>query len=143
MTRFNISIDINASTERTWAILRDAERWPEWTPTVTGVELLDPGPLRVGTRAMIRQPKLPPALFEVTELDEGRSFTWVTGNAFVKVAARHSVEPIATGSRLELSLRFSGAMGAVAGWLTRKLNRSYLEIEANGLKARAESGGPT
>ena len=57
---------------------RDLEHWPEWTASVTSVELLEPGPLAVGTRARVIQPKLKPAVWEVTQAKAGRGFTWVT-----------------------------------------------------------------
>ena len=120
-------------------MLSDGERWPEWTPTVTSIKLLEPGPLRVGLRALIRQPKFPPAVWKVTELENGRSFTWVTGSPLVRVTARHSVAPAGNGSRVTLSLDFTGLLGGLVAQLTRNLNERYLSIEANGLKQRAES----
>jgi uncharacterized protein YndB with AHSA1/START domain len=60
MRDFSISANINATPQRVWEVLSDGERWAEWTPSVTSVEILDK-PLRVGSRAMIRQPELPPA----------------------------------------------------------------------------------
>ena len=78
MRLFQIEIEIGAAPDVVWATMRDVERWPEWTPTVTSVRLRTPGPLSVGSRASIRQPKLPPALWCVTELDDSnRTFTWV------------------------------------------------------------------
>ena len=61
---------------------------------------------------MIRQPKLLPAKWEVTELDENRkTFTWVTRSPGVRVVARHSVEDSRGQSRATLSIRFSGPFG--------------------------------
>src|SRR5215218_8712666 len=94
MTHFSITAEIEAPPEHVWAIMRDIERWPEWTPTVTSIQRLDPGPLVVGSRARVRQPKLPPADWRVTSLNEAnRTFTWITRGPGVQVIARHSVEP--------------------------------------------------
>lgn len=140
MRDFTISADIDAPPSAVWAVLHDGERWPEWTSTVTSVTPLDPGPLAVGKRVRIVQPKLPPAIWEVTDLVEGRGFTWVTRSPGVTVTARHRVEPTASGSRATLSLRFDGLLGGFAGRMTSKLNQRYLAIEVAGLKARVESG---
>jgi uncharacterized protein YndB with AHSA1/START domain len=137
MTDFAITIDIAAPPERVWAVMADVERWPEWTPSVTRIQRLDPGPLAVGSRARIRQPGLPPAIWHVSELVEGRSFTWVTRSPGVRVMARHGVEPIAGGTRATLSLRFSGLLGAVVARMTRRLNERYLALEAQGLSERS------
>jgi uncharacterized protein YndB with AHSA1/START domain len=137
MTDFSITFDLGAPPERVWAAMSDIERWPEWTPTVTRVERLDRGPLGVGSRVRILQPKLPPAVWEVTELDAGRSFTWVTRSPGVRVTAQHRVEPTPDGSRVTLSLAFSGLLGRVVARLTRSLNQRYLALEAEGLSRRA------
>jgi uncharacterized protein YndB with AHSA1/START domain len=138
MTDFFITVEIHASPDRVWAVLSDLERWPEWTPTVTSLQRLDRGPLAVGSRARIRQPKLPPAEWQVTEVDEGSSFTWVTGSLGVQVAARHWVEANEGGSRATLSLQFSGLLGSLVARLTRRLNERYLTLEARGLRERSE-----
>ena len=76
------SIDVDAPVDRVWEVLRDVERWPEWASTVNSVRRLDDGPLAVGSKARIEQPKIPPTEYVVTELEPGRSFTWVaTGPA--------------------------------------------------------------
>src|SRR5262249_4702286 len=99
MEQFSITVEIGASPQRVWAVLSDIERWPEWTPTVRSIQRLDNGPLAPGRRARIRQPKLPPADWQVTALHEGSGFTWVTRSPGVSVTARHAVEAIEGGSR--------------------------------------------
>ena len=139
MGNFRYTAEVFALPERVWAALLDVERWPEWTPTVTSLQRLDAGPLAVGSRARIRQPKLRPAEWQVTELDEGaRSFTWVTRSPGVQVTGGHSVEADGGGSRATLSLQFSGLLGPLAACFYRRLNERYLATEAKGLKERSE-----
>jgi uncharacterized membrane protein len=140
MLDFCIAVEIGAPPDRVWAVMRDIERWPEWTPTVTSIRRLDGGPLAVGSRALIRQPKLPPAKWQITELDEEeRSFTWMTRGPGMRLKAKHWVEDNVGGSRATLSIQFSGLFGPLFARLTRKLNERYLVLEANGLKERSES----
>jgi uncharacterized membrane protein len=140
MTDFSITIDIEAPPDRVWAILSDVERWPEWTPSVTSVELIDPAPFAIGSRARILQPKLRPAVWQVTELvPAARSLAWVTRAPGVQVVGRHEVEPICAGSKATLSLHFSGFLAPLIARLYRGLNERYLALEANGLKQRSES----
>lgn len=136
--RFSTTIDIEAVPDRVWTVVCDVERWPEWTPSVTHIERLDAGPLAVGSRARVRQPRLAPAVWEVTALDEGRSFTWVTRAPGVLVSAYHGVAPRADGARATLTLEMSGPFGSLLAWLLRGLNRRYLGLEAQGLKRRSE-----
>ena len=139
MTFFQIETEINASAELVWATMRDVERWPEWTPTVTSVRLRTPPPLAVGSRVVIRQPKLPPALWRVGELDDSlRRFTWVNSALGVRVIATHFAVPFGERSRASFSLRFEGLFAEILGFATRKLNNRYLAMEAQGLKSRVE-----
>ena len=138
MTHFSTTVDIQAPLDRIWAALRDIEHWPEWTPTVISVRPLEAGPLAVGTRAIVRQPKLLPTRWRVTSIEEGRSFTWVTGGPGMRVTARHSIEGAANSSRVTLSIDFAGVLGPIVARLTRGLNTRYLDLEARGLKRRAE-----
>jgi uncharacterized protein YndB with AHSA1/START domain len=137
MRDFSIAVDIAAPSDRVWAVMIDVEHWPDWTPTVTRIERLDQGPLAVGSRLRIRQPKLPPAVWQVSELLEGRSFTWVTQSPGVTVIAKHSVEPAVEGACATLSLRFSGLLALLVARLTRRLNERYLALEAQGLRERS------
>jgi len=130
---------IAAAPARVWAVFADVERWPEWTESIDSVELLDPGPLRVGSRAKIRQPKLPAAVWKVTELVDGESFTWVARSPGVRTTGVHAVSADGGGTRATNSVEQSGPLGWLAGALTARLTRRYLAVELAGLKRRCES----
>lgn len=133
---FDTSRHIDAPTDRVWAVLVDVARWPEWTPTVDSVERLDDGPFGVGSRARLRQPRLGQAVWEVTEVVDGRSFTWEAKGPGLKTIARHDMVPDGAGSKVTLSIEQTGPMGAVAARVWRKLTQRYIELEAASLDAR-------
>ena len=139
MNHFDKTIEIQAPSHIVWTVIRNIEHWSEWTPTVTSIRALDSGPLAVGTRALVRQPKLLPAQWRVTEIGDGRGFTWISRAPGVLVTARHWVEAAAGGSCATLSFDFSGPLGPIVAHLTRGLNSRYLALEAQGLKQRAEA----
>lgn len=138
MRKFSVSIDVAAPADRVWQVTSDVQRWHEWTPSITRVKRLDDGAFTIGSRALVRQPKLPPAFWKVTAIEPGRSFTWVSGGPGFKAVAVHRVEPTATGSRATLSIDFQGIFGGAFGRMTKEINERYLDFEAKGLKARSE-----
>ncbi len=132
-------VEVEAPVERVWEVLQDVERWPEWASTVTSVRRLDDGPLALGSRARIEQPRIPPTEYEVTALDPGRSFTWTARGPGVRTTARHALEPRDAGrTRVTLSVEQSGPLGVVMGRFYRGLTDRYLAVEAAGLAARSE-----
>ncbi len=136
--RFSTAIDIAAPPSRVWPVMRDVERWHEWTPSIRSIERLDGGPFAPGSRARVRQPKLPPAVWQVTDLSENRSFTWVSRAPGLLVTGVHAIEATPSGSRVILSIAYGGLMGGLLAWLTRGLNQRYIDLEAAGLKRRCE-----
>jgi hypothetical protein len=121
-------------------VLSDIEGWPDWTASVKSVERLDAGPLVVGGRARLRQPKLRPAIWQITKVEKGSSFTWVTRSPGLLVTGHHLIEPLKKGSasRVKLTVEFSGLLAPLVAWMTRGLNQRYLALEAEGLKRRSE-----
>jgi uncharacterized membrane protein len=133
------SVEIGAPAQLVWEIFTDVERWPEWTASVTSLVGLDGPGLVVGKRFAIKQPGMTKLVWTVTELDPGSSWTWVQRSAGVRVTARHRV--IAQGGgrtlvRQQLDQR--GVLGALVGRLMINKTKRFLELEGNGLKARAE-----
>lgn len=141
MPVFRHAVTIAASPARVWAVVIDVERWPERIPTVDTVERLEPGPLAVGSRTRLRQPRLPEAVWTVTELEEGTSFTWQSRSPGITISAGHDVEPQDGGSRLELSVALTGPLSWIGWLMARSLTRRYVEIEADSIKLVAEATG--
>jgi hypothetical protein len=86
------------------------------------------------------QPKVPPAEWTVTALEPGRGFRLVSRSPGATVEANHWAEPTGAGhgSRVTLSVTFTGFLGRVIGWMMQGLNERYLAQEAAGLKRRSE-----
>jgi uncharacterized membrane protein len=136
---YHISVDISAPPDIVWAVMSDVERWHEWTASIRRVSLLGHRPLAVGERALVRQPKLPPAVWKVTILEPGRRFVWRSGGPLMRVYGHHSVEPIPGGTRATLQLHYEGPLGNLLARMTRRISERYLGYEAAGLKQRSEA----
>jgi uncharacterized membrane protein len=137
-SEFSETIEIAASPARVWEVMRDVSRWPEWTASITSVTPEGDEPLDVGSRVGIRQPGLPPATWEVTELEAGKGFTWVSRTPGVEATARHLIEPAQEGSRVRLSVLYGGVLGPLVASLFRGKTEQYILLEAYGLKRRSE-----
>jgi hypothetical protein len=62
-------LDIDAPLAVVWGLTIDVERWPSMSPTVTTVKRLDPGPLRMGSQTLVKQPGQPKRIWIVTLLE--------------------------------------------------------------------------
>ncbi len=130
--------EVATPPDRVWGVMSDVVKWPEWTASVTSVRLLDGGPLRIGSRAWIKQPSLPPARWKVTVLEPGRGFEWESVGPLLRVTGIHTVEPAPGGSRVTLALAYDGPIGRLVGRLTRGISERYVTLEGEGLRARSE-----
>ena len=143
MSRHTVkTVDIDAPPERVFAVLCDVERWPEWTSTMISVQRLDQGSLAVGSSAHVRQPKLRPAVWQVTEFEDNRNFTWATRAPGIRMKAGHLVEPRGSGSRVALSFDMSGLIAPLVSRLYGGLIEQYVATESQGLKKRSEAQTP-
>lgn len=133
------NVIIAAPPERVWAVVVDGERWPERIPAVDVVERLDTGPLIVGARTRLQQPRLPTAVWTVTELAEGSSHTWKSSSPGVTVSAAHVVEPHPDGSRLSLAVTVTDPLSRIGWLMTPPLTTHYVEKEAASIKRAAET----
>lgn len=131
--------EIDAPAAAVWDVFSDVERWPEWTASVTRITALDAREVLVGNRFEIKQPRMPKLVWEVTEVTPGASWTWVQRSPGGLTVARHDVIPVGDHrTRIHQTLEQRGPVGALVGLLMRSMTRRYLDLEAEGLKARCE-----
>jgi len=131
---------IDAPPDVVWAVYSDIEHWPEWTASVTTARLEPSGPLALGSRASIKQPRFPRVTWTVTELEPQRSWRWASHSVGAHTSADHRLTPLEGGrTRVDLSIDQRGALGRPIGWLVKHITRRYLRMEAEGLQARSES----
>src|SRR5689334_21970148 len=123
------SITIDAPIDVVWSVFTDVERWPTWASSFTSVELID-GPMRLGAKARIRQPKLPTVVWEVIKWEPGHSWTWTATGPGARTEASHVLTGVGTSTVAEQAITPSGPLGRLAAFVLRSLTRRYLAIEA-------------
>lgn len=130
----------DAPVERVWQLTTDVESWPETTPTMSRVERLDDGPLRVGSRTRIKQPGQPARTWTVTELEPGSSFVWETKLPGVRMTGTHRLSPAGSGRcRNVLGVELAGPLaGVVRALLGRQLLKT-IATENEGFRRAAEA----
>jgi uncharacterized membrane protein len=141
---YRTEIEIDAPVEVIWRIMSDVERWSEWTASIDTIERLDDGPFAVGSKAKVKQPKLPEAEWTVTDLQDGRAFTWEASGPGMRTQGVHRVEGEGDEVRGVLEVHSTGFLAPLFGLFYSGMTRRYVDMEAAGLKKRSEaeaSGG--
>ncbi|MDG4820455.1 SRPBCC family protein [Asanoa sp. WMMD1127] len=134
------STEARADLASTWAALRDVTDWPRWTRSMTSVERLDDGPLRLGSRARVKQPGMQPLVWEVTTFADEAEFSWTNHSPGVRTIGRHLISPTAGGgTTITLELAQTGPLAGLLGLLFGRRNRRYLAMEVAGLAAASEA----
>ncbi len=130
---------IKASPTAIWQVLTDVERWPMWTPTVLSVEPVTRDGFKVGAKYKVTQPKIKPAIYEVTERIPHEVFTWVQKAPGATMVAEHRLTAFdGSGTEVELAFATKGLLGALAGSMNAKLIAEYVKTEAKSLKQHCE-----
>ena len=142
MPSYETSLRIEASPARVWAVTADVESWPDWSPTMDAVTRGDSGPIRAGSTALVRQPKLRPATWVVDDATPDTRFVWHTAGRGYRVMATHLLRPhegVEDRTTVMLGIAMTGPLAPVLWALTGRTARRYLDEEAVALKRRCES----
>lgn len=132
-------LEIDAPVDRVWALTVDVEGWPDTTPTMTSVERLDDGPLGVGSRARVVQPRQRPSTWTVTRLEPKSVFEWQTKVGTVTMTGAHHLTAVGGGCRNHLSVELTGFGSGLVRRLVGKKIAEAIAIENQGFKTAAES----
>jgi uncharacterized membrane protein len=133
------TVPIAAPPRVVFDVLTDVAYWPEWTASMTSVQRLDDGPLVVGSKARIKQPRLRETVWTVTEVEDGHRFSWVSHAPGVTTVGRHVVVPAGDGAVVTLAIEHTGLLSGPVGLLTKGLTVRYLAMEGAGLKHLCEA----
>ncbi|ORV07004.1 SRPBCC family protein [Mycobacterium celatum] len=131
---------VHAPAQRVWQLLVDVAGWPNWTESMREITRLDDGPLAVGSRSRVTQPKGRPMVWTVTELEPLRNFTWVTRRPGLSFEALHLIEDTGDHVRTRLEFVATGPLAWLASLLGGSRVRTYVDMESAGLKRAAEAG---
>jgi uncharacterized protein YndB with AHSA1/START domain len=132
------SVEIGAPAATVWDVFVDVARWPDWTASVERIVPLDGPGIEVGKHFEIKQPRMPKLVWEVTAVDPGVSWTWRQRSPGGTTLATHEVIPQGDRTLVRQRIDQRGPIGVAVGLVMRRLTRRYLELEAQGLKARSE-----
>jgi uncharacterized protein YndB with AHSA1/START domain len=137
--RTEVEFEVEASVEDVWAVMKDVERWAEWSESITKVELENARVLGLGVSARVKQPRVPAMTWQVTEYVEGERFTWEATTTGSKSVAWHSVSELAPGrTKVVLGVEQTGALVPILKPILGRMTKRLVAMEAAGLKQRAE-----
>ena len=141
MSRYARSIRIGAPPGDVWAAMVDVERWPVWASQFKRLERLDAGPLAAGSRVKVKPKGMPGSVWQVTEYEEGHSFTWASSLApGILVTGGHTVTANGDDTTAEFWLKAGGPLGRLLGPLLRRTAFSRNTRSATiGLKSHLEA----
>ena len=130
---------INAAVERVWGLSIDVEDWPRLTPTtMTSLRRLDDGPLRLGSTALVKQPRQREAVWTVTRFEPPSLFEWQTKVATITMKASHRLIPDGDGCRNTLNVEASGLGSRLFEKLVATKIREAITVENQCFKSAAE-----
>jgi uncharacterized protein YndB with AHSA1/START domain len=132
---------IEAEPSIVFNALVNVERWHLWTASVKKIELLKKGPFTIGTKVRVYQPRLRPAVWEVTTVEANQSFTWVNKIWGAIVTGGHFLWHDGEFTHIKLIITYEGWLARLYYQLSSRLTGRYMDMEAEGLKKECERNG--
>lgn len=115
--RFESSIEINAPTEKVWALIDKLEEWPQWMPSIKRIEKVSQGPLTVGSQLSVTAKVsglTVTLLMTITELVPERNVVMEGKALGTKLTRFYTLEPVNGKTKVTIGGEVSGALAWLA-----------------------------
>jgi len=129
---------INALPGDIFKVLMDFGQWKQWTASITEMSVLNNDRPGTGARIKVLQPKLPPAIWTITESLPERSLTWEKRSFGLVMLSEHLVVTGNNGTSVTIRMTYQGPLASLFYVLTRSLTDRYMMMEIDGLKRECE-----
>ena len=129
---------INALSGDIFKVLMDFGQWNQWTASITEMSVLNNDRPGTGARIKILQPKLPPAIWTITESLPDRSLTWEKRSFGLVMLSELLVVTGNNGASVTIRITYQGPLASLFYMLTRSLTDRYMTMEIDGLKRECE-----
>lgn len=130
------TLETTALPENIWALWADVPGYKEWDEAIVWAKLK--GEFKVGTRGELKPKGGFSAVFTITEMKTGRSFTYLTPLPFARLQFHHAMEPTDMGTRLTHRIEVKGPLAWVWARVLGPKARAHLPVAMRKLARLAE-----
>jgi hypothetical protein len=131
---------ITARPRDIFNVLLELGRWNRWTKSITEMSILNNDQPIQGARIKVLQPKLPPAIWTITEIDRDKALIWEKKSFGLRMLSEHLILNGADETSVTIRITYEGPLAGLFYRFTRNLTDRYMTMEINGLKGECEKG---
>lgn len=142
MSEITMSVDVAASPERVFAICSDIEGSPKMQPKIVSVEMLTPGPMRVGTKWREKRKMgsgSAEAMIEVTGFEPGKRYEFASMSKGPGFTGEIAVAAKGSGTVLSMTMRPMGLGSKIILWIMGGTLKRELMDDLQCIKRAAEA----
>ncbi len=133
------TLETTALPENIWALWADVPGYKEWDEAIVWAKLK--GEFKVGASGKLKPNGGHTAAFTITEMEEGRSFSYVTLLPFARLQFHHAMESTDMGTRLTHRIEVKGPFAWVWAQVLRSALRTNIPAAMRKLARLAEQPG--
>ena len=135
--KFSASVEINTTSEKAWALVKNVEEWPSWIPSLKKIEKVSGEPMGKGSqvRVIAKSAITVNLLMTITEFVPGRRVVMEGKVLGVKMTRYYEMEPVAQN---KAKLTAGGDVSGLLAFLVRRGGQRLSEEIVQALKKKVE-----